>query len=415
MSIWRYYTGLSFATRVLIWMVLGAVLGLIFKENVLFLKPVGEIFLNLLIMGAIPLVFFNLLSGLGAIENVKDFGTSGIKIIIYYLFSTALAITVGLTMTGITKAGEGMNLKSVPTADVGQIPDVWSIIKDMVPSNIFQSFSEANLIQIVLFAVLLGIVGLNLPADKKSKFQGGADFMADLMRRLVELILKASPVGLGALMAATFAEYGSQIVGSLSLFILTIYLGLSIMVIFYMTILRIIGRVYPFWFLKTTSELYATTVATCSSLASLAVSLDIAEKKLRLPKNIFSFTLPIGAQFNKDGTAIMLGTILLFTAQASGIRFSFPEMVQIVLVGLLISEGSAGIPGGGFVAAMLFAKAFNLPLEIVAIIGGSYRLIDMGNTTINCMGDLVATTIVSKLDYKWDPKESENMALDETS
>lgn len=404
----KFYRNLSFATRVLIWMLLGAIIGMIFREKVLFLKPIGEIFLQVLIMSAIPLVFFNLLSGLTAIGTVKSFGKIGLKVVIYYIISTCIAITVGITIMSLTKAGVGMNLKGDIPDDIGTMPEIGTIIMEMVPTNIFKSFAEGNLIQIVVFAILLGIVVLNLPEEKKEWFQNGFERIAELMRHLVELILKASPLGLGALMAATFAEYGGGIVGNLSLFIGSVYLGQLIMVIFYLTILKLVGQINPIWFLRKTSSLYATTIATCSSLASLAVSLDIAEKELKLPKKIFSFTLPLGAQFNKDGTSIMLSAILIFTAQAVGLEFTIAQMVQIVLVGLLISEGSTGIPGGGLVIAMLFAQAFNLPLEIVAIVGGIYRLIDMGNTTVNCMGDMVATAVVSRLESDWKPLKSES-------
>ncbi|MEP4534972.1 MAG: dicarboxylate/amino acid:cation symporter [Cyclobacteriaceae bacterium] len=401
----KFYSKISFASRVLIWMFLGSVLGLIFRDQILFVKPIGEIFLQLLIMAAIPLVFFNLLSGLTAIGTVQSFGKIGLKVIVYYFFSTAMAITVGIGIMSWTEAGVGMQMKGDVPDDIGQMPDIGSLLMGMVPTNIVRSFAEGNLIQIVVFAILLGVVVLNLPSGKKEWFQDGFERIAELMRKLVELILKASPLGLGALMAATFAEYGSGIVGSLTMFIGSVYLGQFIMVVFYVIILKFIGRISPVWFFKQTSALYATTVATCSSLASLAVSLDIAEEKLKLPKKIFSFTLPLGAQFNKDGTSIMLSAILIFTAQAVGLEFSIGQMVQIVIVGLLISEGSTGIPGGGLVVAMLFAQAFNLPLEIVAIVGGIYRLIDMGNTTVNCMGDMVATSIISRLETNWKPNK----------
>ncbi len=405
----KHYFKISFATRVLIWMLVGSLVGLAFGKEVLFLKPIGEIFLQLLIMSAIPLVFFNLVSGISSIGSVGAFGKVGVKVFVYYLISTSLAIIVGIVIMSFTKSGVGMALKGETPTNIGEMPELGVILMQMVPTNIFKSFAEGNLIQIVVFAVLLGMVVLYLPEEKKEWFQTGFEKISELMRRLVELILKASPLGLGALMAATFGEYGTRIVGSLAGFIGSVYLGLFIMVLFYMTVVSVVGRIRPHWFLKQTAPLYATTAATCSSLASLAVSLEIAEKKLQLPKKIFSFTLPLGAQFNKDGTSIMLAAILIFTAQAIGITFTFPQMVQIVVVGLLISEGSAGTPGGGLVAAMLFAQAFNLPLEIVAVLGGIYRLIDMGNTTVNCMGDMVATTVVSKLEKQWVPNyETEN-------
>lgn len=400
----KKYKQISFANRVLIWMFIGSVLGLVIGEKAKIVAPVGDIFLKLLIMAAIPLVFFNLLAGLGSLGSTKNFGKIGLKIIIYYLCSTAFAIALGLLVIGLLNAGEGMELTDSVPEDLGEMPNLSSVIINMVPTNIFKSFADGELIQIVVFAILLGIVTLKLPTDQKEKFQATYDKLAVLMRKLVEFILIASPVGLGALMMATFAEFGSRIIGPLTLFIVGIYLAQLLMVVLYMLVLKLIAKIPPVWFLRKSADLYATTVATCSSLASLSVSMDIAEEKLKLPKSIFSFTLPIGAQFNKDGTAIMLSGILMFTAQAAGLSLSIPQLIQIIVVGLILSEGSTGIPGGGLVVAMLFAKAFNLPLEIVAIVGGVYRLIDMGNTTVNCMGDLVATSVIAKLEKQWNPE-----------
>jgi proton glutamate symport protein len=398
------YLSLSLATRILIWMTAGAVLGLILGEKMLWIQPVGEIFLRLLILAAIPLVICNLLAGIAAVGDIKTFGKIGSKIMGYYVLSTAFAITVGLTIMSLYNAGKGFELTGEPDTDLGTVPNLVDIIMDMIPSNVFSALSEGNLIQIVIFTTLLGFATLYLPKDLREKFSTGYEYAAELMRSLVELILRMSPLGLGALMAATMAEYGSQILGPLTLFIVAIYTAQIAMIIFYMLILYTVGRVRPLWFLNKTRDLYATTVATCSSLASLAVSLDIAETQLKLPKKVFSFTLPLGAQFNKDGTSIMLAGILIFTAQAAGINLSAAEMVQVVIVGLILSEGSGGIPGGGLVIAMLFAEAFSLPLEIVAIVGGIYRLIDMGNTTVNCMGDMMATTVISRLDTDWRPE-----------
>jgi Na+/H+-dicarboxylate symporter len=172
------------------------------------------------------------------------------------------------------------------------------------------------------------------------------------------------------------------------------------MMVFYMLVLLLVARRSPIAWLKSTAPLYATTAATCSSLASLVVSMNIAEKRLKIPDEIYSFTLPLGAQLNKDGTSIMLVTVLLFTAQAAGVEFTLAQQVTIVLVGLLLSEGSGGIPGGGLVIALIFVEAFSLPIEIAGIVAGVYRLVDMGSTTINCMGDLAWTTTLSDIEAR---------------
>ncbi len=399
----RYFS-IPFASRVLIWMLVGALCGIFFGTSVLFVKPLGQIFLNLLIMVAIPLVFFNLVAGISSLGNLKDLGRMGSKTMLWYVCSVLVAIVAGIALMTFSGAGKGMNLQGVLTKNIGEIPSIGDLLISMFPTNIFKSFAEGSLIQIVVFSVMLSIVVLQLPPQQKTPVVRTFEMAANLMRNLVELILKFSPVCLAALMAATFAEFGTGILASLGKFILTIYAGHIIMVILYMIVLRLFTGISIPWFLSSTKQLYATAAATCSTLASLSVAMDIADTKLKLPKKVYSFSLPLGAQFNKDGTALMLSGILIFTAQAVGIQFSFAELFQVMIVGLLVVEGSSGIPGGGLVTAMLFAKAFNLPVEIVAIVGGIYRLIDMGNTTINVMGDMVVTTIISRSETDWKPE-----------
>jgi Na+/H+-dicarboxylate symporter len=219
--------------------------------------------------------------------------------------------------------------------------------------------------------------------------------LAELLRKLVDLIMRFGPIGIGALTAATVGEYGAQVFGPLAAFIGGVWGAQAIMVVIYLSVLFLFTRMRPLDFLQRTGPLYATAAATCSSLASLVVALEVAGERMKLPESIYTFTLPLGAQLNKDGTSIMLSGVLLFTAQAAGVEFDLGSLVTILLVGLILSEGSGGIPGGGLVVALIFVQAFHLPLEIAVIVGGIYRLIDMGSTTINVMGDMVGTTIVS--------------------
>ena len=186
-----------------------------------------------------------------------------------------------------------------------------------------------------------------------------------------------------------------MIFGPLVRFIGGVWIADALMLVVYLLLLLLISGYSPIKFLKQTAPLYATAAATCSSLASLVVALDIAEKRVKIPRSIYTFTLPFGSQMNKDGTSIMLISVLLFTSQAVGIEFSIGSLVTMVLIGLLLSTGSGGIPGGGLVVALIFVEAFNLPVEIAVIVGGIYRLIDMGGTVVNCMGDMVGTILVA--------------------
>ena len=195
-------------------------------------------------------------------------------------------------------------------------------------------------------------------------------------------------------MAVTVGRYGAALIGPLTRFLVGVYAAQLLVVLAYMTLLRVFTDRRPLDFLRSTGPLWATTAATTSSLASLSVSLEMAGK-LGLPRSLYSFTLPLGAQLNKDGTSVMLGAVLFFTAQAAGVEFSAASIFTLLLVGLLLSEGSGGIPGGGFVIALIYVQAFNLPIEVAAIVGGIYRLVDIGNTTVNVMGDLIGTSLVA--------------------
>jgi|TARA_B100001079_G_scaffold65652_1_gene55891 Na+/H+-dicarboxylate symporter len=403
-TLFQKYFNITLSTRILIWMVLGAVAGISFGKSIVVIKPLGDLFIQLLMMVAIPLVFFNLLAGLTSMSNIKSMGKTAIKVFVFYLTTTTIAITLGMGIMFLFKAGVGFEVKADVTHQVGEAPPLLDLLLNMFPTNIFKSFAEGNLIQIVVFGIMVGIASLAMPKEKKEKLEKAYNLIAELMRKLVDLVMRVAPICLAALIAASVGEYGSEIFGPIIKFILAVFSAQVLMVGFYMLLLMVVGKVSPRWFLQNTKELYATTIATCSSLASLAVSLDVAESKLKLPKSIYGFTLPLGAQFNKDGTSIMLSAVLIFTAQAVGwTDMTIWDLLQIVIVGLIIVEGSGGIPGGGLVVAMLFAKAFDLPIEVVAVIGGIYRFIDMGNTTVNCMGDLVATVIIAKQDTNWEP------------
>ncbi|MEX6634659.1 dicarboxylate/amino acid:cation symporter [Hyphococcus lacteus] len=393
-----FYTNRSLGLKILIWMGIGISAGVIFGEKATIVAPLGELFIKLLLMAAVPLVFFNLIAGITSLQNIAILGRLGMRTFAYYLTTTAAALTLGLTMVSLFKPGRGMHLNEEVSEHFGDVPAVTDVILGLFPENIFRAFSEGNIGQVVVFAIFIGITTLLLPAGQKEKLQDVFALIAELLRKLVGIVMYFGPIGVGALAANTVGEYGGAIFGPLARFIGSVWFTQFVMMGFYMVLLVSLSRRNPIQWLKTTASLYATTAATCSSLASLVVAMDVAEKKLKLPQSVYSFTLPLGAQLNKDGTSIMLASVLLFTAQAAGVEFSLMQAVTIVLIGLLLSEGSGGIPGGGLVIALIFVEAFSLPVEVAGIVAGIYRLIDMGSTTVNVMGDLVWTTVLSDIE-----------------
>lgn len=385
---------IGLGTQILIGMVLGSILGLAVGERATVVEPLGDLFIRLLILTAVPLVFFNLLAGLTALSDIRTFGRLAGKIMSYYVTTDLLALGLGMGAMVVLRPGVGMALTEAVDRTVGEVPSVFDVLLDMVPTNVVRSFAEGNVVHVVVIAILLGVTTLLLAAPARDRLAGAYQDLAALFRRLVDLVLVVAPVGIGALMAVTVGRYGAQLLGPLARFLMGVYAGQLLIVVGYMVLLRLFTDYRPARFLRDTGPLWATTAATTSSLASLSVGLETAER-IGLPRSIYSFTLPLGAQLNKDGTAVMLGAVLVFTAQAAGVEFTAAAFVPLLLVGLLLSEGSGGIPGGGFVIALIYVQAFNLPIEIAAIVGGIYRLVDMGNTTVNIMGDMVGTTLVA--------------------
>ncbi len=403
-GLYQRYRRLSLGVKILIFMLLGVVGGIVVGERATIVQPVGDLFIRLLMMAVIPLVFFNLLAGITSLTDVGALGRLGGKIIAYYVLTTTVALVIGLVVMHVLRPGVGMQLAGQVDESFGEVPSVTDVFLGLIPENPFEALASGNVAQVVVFAIFLGVVTLLLPQQSRELLQSAYGVLAELFRKLVGVIMYFGPIGIGALTASTVGEYGAVIFGPLAVFIGGVWGGQAIMVAFYMILLALFTRYTPGEFLKQTGPLYATTAATCSSLASLAVSLDVAEQRMRLPRSVYTFTLPLGAQLNKDGTAIMLAGVLLFTAQAAGVEFTLASQVTILLVGLVLSNGSGGIPGGGLVIALIFVQAFNLPLEIAAIVGGIYRLIDMGSTTINCMGDMVGTALVAHSEQRRDAR-----------
>ncbi len=401
-------------TRILIGMAAGVVLGAIMGEGVVALQPVGDLFINLLVLTAVPLVFFNLLAGLTALADTRTLGRLAGKTLGYYLTTDVVALVLGLGAAVLLRPGVGMQLTGqgagvaadpvgagtvgagqVGAGPVGEVPGIAEVLLGMMPTNVFRAFSDGNVVQVVVLALALGVATMALRDGPRDRLATAYDDLATLFRRLVHMILWTAPVGIGALIAVTVGRYGADLIGPLARFLAGLWVAQVVIVAGYMTLLRLFSDFRPGSFLRGTGSLWATTAATTSSLASLSVGIETA-RRLGLPRRVYSFTLPLGAQLNKDGTSAMLGAVLIFTAQAAGVTFTAADFVTILLLGLLLSEGSGGIPGGGLVIALIYVQAFNLPVEVAAIVGGIYRFVDIGNTTVNIMGDMVGTTLVAR-------------------
>ncbi|MDE2662485.1 MAG: dicarboxylate/amino acid:cation symporter [Gemmatimonadota bacterium] len=385
--------------RILIGMLAGVVLGAVLGERVGAIQPLGDLFITLLILAAAPLVFFNLLAGLTSLTDLRTLGRLAGKTVGFFLTTELVALSLGLGAMALLRPGVGLRLTETgPEAvsgAVGEAPSVGDVLLDMIPTNVFRAFAEGNVVQIVILALMLGIATMALGAGPRARLATLFEDLAGLFRRLVHMILWIAPVGIGALVAVTVGRYGADLIGPMARFLAGLWGAQVVIVTGYMLLLSFFSDFRPARFLRATGSLWATTAATTSSLASLSVGLETAGR-LDLPRRVYSFVLPLGAQLNKDGTSVMLAAVLLFTAQAAGVTFSPADFVTILLLGMLLSHGTGGVPGGGFVVALIYVQALNLPIEVAAIVGGIYRLVDMSNTTVNIMGDMVGTALVAR-------------------
>jgi Na+/H+-dicarboxylate symporter len=395
LSLFERYRRLSLGGRILAFMAVGVAAGLALGERAAAIEPLGEIFIRLLMMAALPLVFFNLLAALSGMSDARLLGRLGLSIFLFYALNIAIAVALGITLTSWLRPGDGITLKE-PAPTVAAPPALGDVLTDLVPTNVVQAFAEGKIAQIVVFTVLLGVASLLLPEERRARLDGLFRSAAEAFRSLVSIVLLIAPFGIGALAAVTVGRYGTYLFGPLARFLGAVYLGHGLVAALYAASVALFARTSPIAFFRSTGTLYATAAATCSSLASLAVALDLAEKRLGLPRAVYSFTLPLGAQIGKAGTAVMLASVVLFTAQASGIELDAAILVKVFVVGFILSMSSAGIPGGGLVTAFVFVQSFGLSLEVAAIVGGMYRLIDVGNTTVNCAGAMVGTFLVSR-------------------
>jgi proton glutamate symport protein len=399
----RVGKGMGLGTKILIGMGVGAAIGGVLGPRASVLQPVGDGFIRLLILAAVPLVVFNLLAGLTALTDLRTLGRLAGKTVGFYFATTAFAVGLGILAMMVWRPGVGMTLAGQGPTDLGGAPSVAEILLDLIPMNLFAAFAEGNVTQLVVVAVLLGVATIFLPPDPRDRLRDLFADVALLFRKLVDLILIVAPYGIGALMAVTVGVYGAELFGPMAIFIVGVTTAHAVVFGVYMVLLRFFTDWRPWAFLKASGPIWATTASTTSSLASLSVSLDMAER-MGFQRSLFAFTLPLGAQINKDGTSVFLGAVTVFTAQAAGITLTGPEIATVALMGFLLSLGSGGIPGGGFVVGLILVESLGLPLELAAVVGGIYRLVDMGATTLNVMGDMVATAMVARSERRNHPR-----------
>ena len=404
MSIWRKYKNTSLIVKMTVGFALGLLVGVIVGPSAEVLKPLGTILINLLSMIATPVVFLTVVLAVNKM-NPKELGRTGGKLILYYGTTTAAAVLIGLGLALWINPGEALSLPNV-TVDQPTSPNFAEVLLNIVPSNIFAAFSEGNLMAILFLAVIVGFTMSHMMFSQDDKMKKYGNYLQEffevantLFFNILNGILLYAPIGVFAIAASTFGTQGWGTFTSLLKFTGVFYLGLVILwAVVYTGILRIF--IIPIRsFYANTREAFTTAFFTSSSIASLPVAMDSA-KKAGISDKIVHFSLPLGAIFNSDGGALRMGASIVFAANVTGINFSFVDLMTIVIIGTLLSIGTAGIPAAGLVTLAAVLTLFDLPLEIVSLIAGVDALIGMGGTASNVVGDIIGAAVVDQSEKK---------------
>jgi len=400
---------MGITTKVLIGLLIGLITGIIvyslpsgvLKDTILIngiFQLLGQIFLRGIMMLVVPLVFISLVNGTASIGDVKKLGRVGVKTIGFYLATTAIAVILALVLGYFVKPGVGVDLSAIEVVEPTINPrlPLVQILYEMIPTNPIAAMAGGNMLQIIVFAILTGI-GISILGPKAELIQKLFVGLNDLIMKLVEIVMLFAPIGVFGLIARTFATVGYSLMIPLMKYILLVYVGLIIhAVVVYGGLLKGFTKMSPLKFYKKFLPAMSVAFSTASSNATVPVSLEIVEKELGVSKNIASFTIPLGATINMDGTAIMQGIAVFFIAQVYGYELTFSMMLTVILTATLASIGTAGVPGAGTIMLSMVLQSVGLPIEGIGLIMGIDRLVDMARTAINVTGDAVCTTVVAK-------------------
>lgn len=395
---------IGLSTQVFVAMIAGAILGLVIGDVMVELEFIGTVWLNCIKMIVVPMVLMTIITGITSQKDLKSLGRIAVRIMVYYVATTLIASVVGLTVAGVIQPGKIANFTGLEGQEISGSADITvaDFFINMFSSNMFQTFADSNILQTVVIAVLIGIaIMLVKNEEHRAKLISGCDSLCSLVFSLIGMIMKVSPIGIFFLMGASFGKYGAGIFTSMATLLGTYYLACIVHILLvYGLVLWIGAGVNPFRFVKESAELWVYTLATCSSVAAIPVSMKVAREKFKVPDQISSFTVPLGSQMNYDGSVILYGCVIMFISQVCGQSVSIEMMLRVVLLSAILSTGGGGIPGSGIVKLLVVVEAFGLPTEIVGIIAAFYRLFDMGTTTNNCLGDLAGTVLVSRLEER---------------
>lgn len=398
-----FWSDMALWKKILVGMILGVIVGAVMGPDAEVLKPIGTLFINAIKMLIVPLVFCSLVVGVTSMQDTRKMGRIGLKSVVLYLGTTAVAITIGLGLATILTPGAGLNMSPAETAAVAkEAPTLVQTLLNMIPKNPINALAAGNILQIIVFALGLGIA-LTMCGEKAEPAIKVFESLAEGMYKLTELVMKLAPYGVFGLMAWVAGKYGMDILLPLAKVIAAAYIGCLIhVVVFYSGLISIVGRLSPVRYLKGLVNPAAVAFTTTSSSGTLPATIKASREEMGVSKGISSFVLPLGATINMDGTALYQGVCALFVAQAFGIDLTMADYLLIIMTSTLASIGTAGVPGAGLIMLSLVLTTVGLPLEGLAIVAGIDRILDMARTSVNVCGDLMVSVLVGKSENELD-------------
>ena len=400
---------MGLTTKIFIGLIGGLILGVIFNlfipasfvRDTVFVDGIfyviGQGFIRLMKMLVVPLVFCSIVCGAAAIGDTKALGKVGVKTILFYLATTALAVSIAISVASIIHPGVGLDMSSIDASEVTVADDTTMVdtILNIIPDNPLNALANGTMLQIIVFALIVGIL-LAKMGERAALVSNIFSQLNDLMMEMTELVMKFAPIGVFCMIARTFANLGFDAFVPLLKYMGSVTLGLAIQCfITYMVMLLIFTRLNPARFIKKMFPVMAFAFSTSTSNATIPLNIETLDEKIGVSRKVSSFTIPLGATINMDGTSIMQGVAVVFAAQAYGMDLGVQGILTVIATATLASIGTAGVPSVGLVTLTMVFASVGLPVEAIALIMGIDRILDMLRTAVNITGDAVCTTIVA--------------------
>lgn len=399
--------------KVIIGLALGVCLGFLLKEKVIFLKPLGDIFIRLIKMIIVPLIFFAIVGGITNSTNTKALGRVGLKAAIAYIGTTIFAIIIGIGCALLIKPGSNISLNLTSnynkTAEISNIHKFIENILNIIPDNALGAMAQGSILQVVFFALFTGITINQLEKSNSRKINEIVQLITSVVFKMVHIIIQLSPLAALSLTAWVVGTQGAEVLINLVELIICAYLAFGLQFIIYGLMIYLFTGLSPKPFFKKSLEYQSLAFSTSSSKAALPTTIKICQEKLGISDFSSSFVLPLGASINMNGIAIYMSICAIFFAQATGKILSASDYTLIIFMGSLGSIGGAGIPGGTIIMLPMVLGAIGLPIDGIALIAGIDRIVDMMRTTVSITGDAAVTLCIDKSEKLLNEEEYTDM------